>query len=181
MLHASSPPDPWAGYRRCLEDLPEGFSHVLIIQDDAIPALNFVPALERVAAKHPDTPVCLWMSGIPSGTAVKARRMMQRAPHLRYLPLGPSPFVPAVAILWPTAKARDLHEWAADWPRLSRADDGNISKWVQKTKQNIIVTVPSMVEHDEHEPSVKGGRQYALGDSQRTALFTCLDAATLDW
>ena len=36
MFHESVPPDPWAGYRACLKNIPD-CTHLLIVQDDAQP------------------------------------------------------------------------------------------------------------------------------------------------
>lgn len=176
--HASDPPDPWAGYRRCLSDLP-ACSHVLIIQDDALPCKNFVPALEQIAEKVPTYPVCLFMGALPASTAGKARQIMKRGTN-RYVPLGSAPFVPLVAVLWPRAKGEDFLEWSKTSRRITRADDGNAARWMIRSKQPILVTVPSLVDHNDDLPSVKGGRD-SQGESWRKALFVAEDALAYQW
>lgn len=176
MEHSSSPPDPWAGYKRCLTDL-SNCSHVLIIQDDAIPVAGFADALPLIAKANPDTPVCLWMSAIPANAAGRARRAYGKQP---LIPLGPASFVPLVAVLWPREGASAFSAWADGHPRLTRADDGNVARWARETRTQFMVTVPSLVEHDDFTPTVKGGRPQTDGqDRGRVALFLATDAR--DW
>lgn len=94
-----------------------------------------------------------------------------------YVPLGPTPFVPLVAVLWPYAKAKELAKWGRT-AKTTRADDGNVAKWARKTKQHFLVTVPSLVQHDESEPSVKGSDN---SGSWCRALFLAEDALDYDW
>ena len=179
VTHSSEPPNPWEGYKLCLSDLPD-CSHVLILQDDAQPVRNFVLALEQIAQRHPGTPVVLFLSGVPSATAVKARRLAKRG-AVRYIPLGPSAFVPLVAVLWPREKAVQFLNWSRTARNMTRADDGNAGRWMKATHQPFLVTVPSLVEHDESQPSVKGGRQYSGGDRGRRAALLADDGLTYEW
>ena len=139
MFHESVPPDPWAGYRSCLKNIPD-CTHLLIVQDDAQPCENFVPALELVAERHPDVPVCLYLGGAPASTAGLARRALMK--QRRYVPLLNTSFVPLVAVLWPRRKAQAFLVWSQS-AKTTRADDGNAAKWMRRTKQPIVCTVPS--------------------------------------
>lgn len=177
--HFSEPPDPWAGYKQCLTNLPD-CSHVVVVQDDALPVPGFAEALPLIAAANPDVPVCLWMSAIPANAAGRARRAAGRK---TYIPLGPAPFVPLVAVLWPRRAATDFMEWTNTASRLTRADDGNVGRWMRQTKQEFLVTVPSIVEHNDFTPSVKGGtRRESHGKaSDRVALLLAEDASRHEW
>jgi hypothetical protein len=97
----------------------------------------------------------------------------------RYIPLGNTPFVPLVAVLWPRRKAQEFVQWARATTRgLTRADDGNVAKWMRRTKQQIMVTVPSLVQHDDSQPSVKGGRTHKpWAEHWRQALFLSEDGS----
>jgi hypothetical protein len=176
--HSSVPANPWQGYKRCLSDLPD-CSHVLVIQDDALPVPGFGEAVEQIAVAQPDRPVCLWMSSIPANAAARARKAKGR-----YISLGPAPFVPLVCVLWPTAVARRFMEWADRVPRLmTRADDGNVGRWARAEKVEFLVAVPSIVEHDDFVPSVKGG---AMGETHgrssiRVAALLAQDALEYEW
>lgn len=177
--HSSDPPDPWAGYKLCLTDLPD-CSHVLVIQDDALPCEGFSEAVESICSRHSERPVCLWMGAIPAATAGRAKRLKQ---EVRYIPLGPANFVPLVAVLWPRQAAEEFREWAEASPyKLTRADDGNVARWAKQTRQEFMVTVPSIVEHDDFTPTVKGGRAETQGrDRTRVALLLADDARDYQW
>lgn len=173
-VHASEPPNPWENYLSCLSNLPD-CSHVLIVQDDVIPCANFVPALEAVAASNPEAPVCLFLGGLPAATAARARKAITK--RERFIPLGPSSFVPLVAVLWPRKVAQMFAFWARE-RRLTRADDGNAARWARQTKAQFMVAVPSLVQHDDSEPSVKGGRSHVpWKESWRQALFLSEDGS----
>jgi hypothetical protein len=177
--HSSQPPDPWAGYRKCLTGLPH-CTHLLVIQDDAIPVPGFADVLPDIAAANPDRPVCLWMSAIPANAAMRARRVYGKQP---YVPLGPAPFVPLVCVLWPVSLASQFARWAEAASRLTRADDGNAARWMRQTKTEFAVTVPSIVEHDDFTPTVKGGtRKESHGRARdRVALLLADDARNHEW
>ncbi len=120
------------------------------------------------------------MSAIPASCAGRVRRSF---PKQRYVPLGPTNIFPLVAVLWPRACAVAFAEWAETASRLTRADDGNAARWARQTRQEIMVAVPSICEHDDFTPSVKGGTR---GESQgkasdRVALFLAEDARAYTW
>ena len=100
---------------------------------------------------------------------------------MRYIPLQTAQFVPLVACLWPVQKAREFLAWAPN-ARMTRADDGNVARWASRTKQSFVVTIPSIVEHNDFVPSVKGGREHKPGlETWRHALFLAEDAASYEW
>jgi len=178
LCHESTPPDPWANYRQCL-DYDGDASHLLIVQDDAIPCEGFADAAGRVAERWPDNPVCLFMGAFPSSTAARIRRAK---PDVRYVALGPSSFVPLVCVLWPAHEARAFLWWSDSARGMTRADDGNAARWMKATRTQVMVTVPSLVQHDDGEPSVKGGRSHVpWQEGWRQALFLADDAFRYDW
>jgi len=139
---------------------------------------NFGEAVRQIAAAR-DTPVCLFLGGFPQGTAGKFRRALMR--NERYITLLRSPIVPLVAVLWPVAVAQAFLEWG-DHNRCTRADDGNAGRWHKQTGQHIQVCVPSLVEHPDLVPSVKGGQQARWGkDPQRRAVFVAKDGLDYQW
>jgi hypothetical protein len=175
----TDPPDPWRGYRKCLEAIPKGFTHACIIQDDAIPAAGFADAAVRIAARHPDTPTCLFLGAFPASTASRVRRAK---PDVRYVPLGPTSFMPLVAVLWPAHVARSFLDWSTTARGMTRADDGNAARWMKTTRQQVLVAVPSIVQHDDGQPSVKGGRDHVpWAEKWRQALVIANDASNYEW
>lgn len=178
-LHWSVPPDPWTGYKECLRGLGH-YSHVLVVQDDAMPVPNFGEAVQKIAERHPSTPVCLFMGALPAATALQAKRAVQRK-RGPYIPLGSASFVPLVAVLWPKQKAREFLEWSRTG-KTTRADDGNAARWMRQSRTQFLVTVPSIVQHNDGIQSVKGGREHKpWAESWRQALFLAEDAADYDW
>ena len=131
--------------------------------------------MEAIAEANPETPVCLFMGTMPAAAAATARRAWGKK---RYVSLGPSSFMPLVCVLWPRRKADDFMHWASHQRHLTRADDGNAAKWVRATKQQILVSVPSLVQHDDSQPTVKGGRDHVpWKESWRQALFLSVDGS----
>ncbi len=118
------------------------------------------------------------MGNIPASTALLARRSLGKK---RYIPLLNAPFVPLVAVLWPVEKAKNFLFWSKE-AKISRADDGNAGRWMRQTRQPILVTVPSLVEHNDYVPSVKGGRDHKPGlEKWRRALFLAENALDYTW
>lgn len=119
------------------------------------------------------------MGSMPASAAVRARRTMGKR---TYVHLGSTPFVPLVCVLWPYRAAKEFLFWGERNPHLTRADDGNAARWARFTKQEFLVTVPSLVQHDDSEPSVKGGRPHKpWAESWRQALFLADDALDYEW
>ena len=85
--------------------------------------------------------------------------------------------MPLVAVLWPREKAQEFLLWGQH-NKTTRADDGNAGRWAKRTKQQVLVTVPSLVQHDPEVPSVKG--THNPGNWSR-ALFLAEDALDYDW
>jgi hypothetical protein len=180
--HSSDPPSPWAGYRKCLEKPPK-CSHLLIVQDDAVLADNFVPAVKQIAEAKPDTPVCLFLGALPRDVMKKAIQAMRA--ETRYVPLPQRSFLPIVAVLWPREKAVEFLEWATENPKLPgqqepRSDDAMGGMWKMRTRQHILVAVPSIVEHPDIERSTIG-RQTQWGGKPRSAALFSADALRYDW
>ena len=183
MLHTSSPPNPWEGYKACLRDIPK-CSHLLVIQDDARPALNLAPALKRIAKENPKTPVVLFLARLPRRISVLALRAAKAREQYVSTGLRGNEFCPVVAILWPREKAQEFMAWADANPhRLGhpepRSDDGVLGRWAAFNQQLVRFTVPSLVQHDDQETSTIGRKALWGKDTGRTALLFCEDAA--DW
>ncbi len=180
--HSSDPPNPLAGYRLCLTDIPP-CSHLLVVQDDTVIAPNFVPAIHQIAAAN-DVPVCLFLSRLPRDAATAAANAMRM--NRRYVTLGLRSFMPVVGVLWPKHKAEEFLAWMTDNPyfpgnREPRSDDGMCGRWKMATRQEVRATVPSLVEHPDMEPSLIGRRTAWGKDRGRVAQFFAEDATAYDW
>lgn len=182
--HASDPPSPWGGYRLCLQDIPEEASHLLIVQDDALPCENFAPAAHQVAEANPSTPVCLFLALLPRDTRPRPAQALKM--NRRYVMLSWRSFMPIVAVLWPRAKAVEFKEWAEQHPYLPgnrepRSDDAMAGRWKMVTRQTVLATVPSLVDHPDLEPSLVGRRPMWGKDKGRVAAFPCKNGLDYDW
>ena len=80
-------------------------------------------------------------------------------------------------------EAREFAGWAETATRLTRADDGNVARWMRNSRQQFMVCVPSIVEHDDFTPTVKGGtRKESHGKAKdRVALLLADDARDHEW
>jgi hypothetical protein len=180
--HESDPPSPWAGYELCLADLPD-CSHLLIVQDDAVPADNFAEALEQIAVAQPTAPVCLFLARLPREVSRRAEIAMER--KQRYVQLSWRSFLPVVAVLWPREKALEFAAWAKDNPKIgpgpSRSDDAMAGRWKLVKRQTVYACVPSIVQHPDEEPSTIGRTAQWGRDRGRVAAIFTDDATAFDW
>ena len=180
------PPSPWAGYKLCLKAAVEsGCTHSVLIQDDCVVPRNLPSAVMKVIEVEPDVPVCLYLGMLPpqKGLALRAAKEGKK-----FVELHQSSFLPVVAVLWPVGKAAEFLAWAGE-PNLlrrrngqfieERSDDAQGGRWMRSTRQRVVATIPSLVEHPDDAPSTISRRP-----SGRTALFwhgPDWDATSVDW
>jgi hypothetical protein len=179
-------PNPWRGYRKCLENLGDA-SHVLVVQDDTVACRNLDLVLPMLAEARPDTLTSLFVGGLPGRnlrvfwhTLASGKRWM-RLDNLRV--------VHVVALLWPTPLAREFLEWTetARLPGhkgLPRSDDEIVGSFVRLTKRSVFATVPCLVEHPDDVDSTCHRRRADGADKGRCAIQWVGsedDPATFDW
>jgi hypothetical protein len=166
---------PWRTYLHCLDNLPDS-GHLLIVQDDALPCRNFAAALERIAAAVPDLPVCLFVSREARATYPNIIQATKRGQPFALV--GRHDFCPVVATLWPVRLAAEFRDWAVVNPRATgqrnpRSDDAMVGTWMRRTNQQILVTVPSLVEHGDGTSLIgkthKRSAAFFIGDSDPLA------------
>lgn len=183
------PPSPWRGYKDCLDAIPPDVTHALIVQDDAVVCANFTKAVERIA-RHVDVPVCLFVSGARTKTLIHYRQAVRSG--LRYSKVWFQDYCPVVAMLWPRTKVNEFLQWYADDPKLPgmvkpyRSDDAVVGSWMKFTRQTVLATVPSLVEHPDDTLSVKWNESRVpsgTGNKRRRAFQYIGDAnpLELDW
>jgi hypothetical protein len=164
-------PDPWRGYQRCLrEALEAGHDHAIIVQDDAIPCFDFACHLRCVIAAEPNAALVLFLAAQPRLTAHGATAARQaRNP---FAVLHSRDWMPAVAVSYPLAMVEQILAWANKvGGRHSRSDDHMLGRWARETKARVLVTVPSLVEHPDDQPSVIGNGNGSHGrNPSRVAL-----------
>jgi hypothetical protein len=104
----------------------------------------------------------------------------------RYCDIHHGDFLPVVAVLWPVAKALSFYEWGMQGvshrsgrPFVERSDDAQGGRWMRQTKQRIVCTIPSLIEHPDDVASTISKKP-----ANRTALFwhgTDWDALSVAW
>lgn len=175
--------NPMRGYLLCLRNLPDE-GHVCVLQDDVIVCRNFALALERIVAAKPRNVVSLFLSKTPKRTYNQASLNYGKS---RYVSTHPADLVHVVGILWPVAKAQAFVDWVDHSPihrgeAFSPSDDANVSRWKRNEHEEVLCTVPSIVQHPDDVPSiVNAHKQSRIGlDSGRTAGYWIGDDDPLD-
>jgi hypothetical protein len=187
-IHESDPPSPWDGYRQALADPPD-CTHLLLVQEDVVVCRNFPLAVKCIAEAKPDEPVCLFLSWLPTPIVRDARQALKQGQ--RYIAARPSSkFCPVVAVLWPAAAIERFLIWAEaaklpGHPGHVRSDDAVLGEWIRRKRETVWIALPSLVEHPDNVPSVKGRNNAAWGkDKGRRALQWIgpeADPLELDW
>lgn len=128
-----------------------------------------------------------------SGTRSHTLRNFQRALNskLHYSKIWFQDFMPVVAVLWPRTKVEEFLEWSKDakLPGLPnpRSDDAVAGSWMKFTRQTVLATVPSLVEHPDDTVSVKWSAGSSVpsgtGNKRRraAAYIGDSDPLALDW
>lgn len=178
---AGDKPSPWRCYRACLEVAaaqPAG-ARTVILQDDALPCIDFECEVGCSISEEPDAFLVLWLGGQPAVTGMAAKRAY--ADGLWFARLAPRDWVPAVGTCMTTEHAAAIIEWTDEHePKIAarrgikalRSDDFLLGEWHRACKPRIMVTVPSIVEHPDDVPSLIGNGKGSHGKNRaRTALF----------
>ena len=173
---------PWATYLACLRTLNDDATHLLIVQDDAQPCLNFAKAVDLAARKRPSDPLVLFTPGHGNLRRVILAACQQDE---RYAILPTlNTFIPAVAVIWPRWCVESILRFEDERPfTASNADDGALGKWAATIGARVMATVPSLVEHPDMERSLVG--RLAMGGRNPARIAACfigdMDPLALDW
>lgn len=168
------PRSPWRCYRRCLEELPDPFTHVVVLQDDATVCQNFVEAASRVSELRPDDIVLFFVGGFHNRTSKNFNIALQRGEPFCDVYFRDIHHV--VGVLWPREMSKAFLEWvdAKRIPGLRlpyQSDDAVLGAFARLTKKQIIATVPCLVEHPDDVPSTIGRAAHAGKDKGRVAIY----------
>jgi hypothetical protein len=178
-------PDPWRGYQRCLEDLPAA-GHLVVLQDDCLPCLNFEAALEHVIAARSDDVISLFVGGLGGVTRKQFFEASRRGS--RWSAISFRDIHHVVALIWPIERVRQFFAWkeTAKIPGhrgFPRSDDAIVGTWARQNKVTVWATVPSLVEHPDDLASSIGRRASQGRDRGRVAIqyIGDDDPLELDW
>lgn len=156
---------PWETYRDCLalceEHAAVGFTHLLVMQDDALPVPRFRERTLEHVTERPADLLCLYTPMFPSYMGRVAHAAYGRGQRFAQLPTGM--FTPLVATLWPVMDALDVLAW---WEneyrgrRPRRCDDALVAQWLRARRRFAQAVVPCLADHDEAVPSTLGLGRY---------------------
>lgn len=165
--------NPWRGYLRCLRDLPEDATHLLVIQDDALPCKRFDALLGEAVAERPDDVISLFVGGLPGNTRKHFLEALARRD--RWSPIYFREVHHVVALVWPIPLAKHFVQWVSEnkipGPNPPRSDDAVVGYWARRNRNatQVWATVPCLVQHDDEFPSlVQGPNRFS--DRGRTAI-----------
>lgn len=159
----------WRSYRLALRaPVDEGTTHLLVIQDDAIPCEFFTEAALAAIAAKPRAAVAFFLGGQPRTTAHAATlAMKKREPWATW---AKRDWWPTVASSYPLAIARELAHWVDARKPESRGDDAPAGDFLRsKPLLEAVVTVPSLVEHPDDVVSLIGRKHMAGRNPGRCA------------
>lgn len=126
----------------------------------------------------------LFLAWLPRKTSLFATKAMKAGE--RYCDMFIRDFCPVVALLWPRHKAEEFMHWAKTARKIpggegARSDDAVVGRWMLTAKQRVRVTVPSLVQHPDLEPSLIGRKPAWGKDRGRVALFFAEDGLEYEW
>lgn len=154
-------------YLACLRAMPAWATHVLVIQDDAQPCSGFRPLAEQMIVERPDGLVAFFLAGAPPRSARLAQQAFRRGE--RWSLLHRSDWCPTVATCWPRDLVRAFLEFVVARPPTGTGDDSVVGEFVRANDVPVWVTVPSLVQHPDVEPSLIGWRAGAGRNRMRVA------------
>jgi hypothetical protein len=149
-------PSSWRCYQACLDVvIRSSESHAVVIQDDAIPCVDFSERVEAAISDHPEAVIGLFCSHQHPQLALAMRRAADAGTRYVRHPMG---WFPTVAVVWPSAAAWAFRHYGDDQrirPRTDRSEDEvRVARWGRRMGVTMIHTVPSLVEHPDDQPSL---------------------------
>lgn len=177
-----------------------GWTHRLLLQDDALPCPGFREAAERAVAAAGAPLLCFFVSQQLANLVVQM--LSAAASGQRFAWAAVQGFVPMQALAMPRDHVTDLLEWTdanphpgmqRQYPWLSRNlvaldpelhrlpnDDEIVARWARARGLMVCASVPSLVEHDTWTDSLIGNDRHA-GRQAACLLPDGVDARSLDW
>ena len=146
------------------------FTHVLVMQDDAIPCADFPRAVIEAICDRRDQVLSLWVGGLRQPTTNHYRQAQIN--HERWVQIHFSDIHHCVALVWPRPLAQEFLKWTSTSMlpgegRNQQSDDAIVGAWARRTKNYIWAHVPCLVEHDDDVESTIGRPR---GDAGRRAI-----------
>jgi hypothetical protein len=174
--HDVGDPNPWRNYMRCLSDLPEASSHVVVLQDDVVPCRDFGMRVRDAVRNMPHEIISLFVGGLKDAERIYYREARNGR---QFADMHGARIHHVVGIVWPVAAARAFMEWYAENEekipsrRPHRSDDMVFSYWIKngRPRRKVWATIPSLVEHPDDVPQVARQRQRVSDRGRRAIQF----------
>jgi hypothetical protein len=149
-------------------------THLVVVQDDALPCASFEARLAAAIEQEPDALLPLF---VPGNGVFRRTVHMARQAGQDWARIYSPPMVPTVALVWPVASAAAFltvmdEKVANASPRQPLiGDDGWTGRWALKTKARVMVPLPCLVQHPDIEPSLIGRKNQAGRNVARVAAW----------
>lgn len=149
------PRAPIRTYLECLRRAPAAASHLLIVQDDTQPCDDFRARAEAAIDERPTDLLAFFLAGAPIRSARLAMQARRRGERWALMHSGD--WTPTVALVWPALLIPRFLTFVEKHPGIAKTGDDNVTgAFVRIEKLPVWVTVPSLVEHPDREPSLIG-------------------------
>jgi len=177
--------NPWRTYAEVLRQCPPDATHLVVIQDDATPCVSFQEAATAALSARPDDVVLFFVAGRPWA---HARAVLDACTKgLSWVPITNQHWCPAICVGWPVRHVQPILDWVErqNYPPMFRADDEILGRYLQAHAVWPLATVPSLVEHEDMEPSLLDTQKTWQGmDEGRVAacwIHPDCDPLSIDW
>lgn len=143
----------WANHRDALLlGAHSGASHVLCIEDDAVPVPNLLEETRKAVEVRPNACISLYV-GTGRPRQIGVRNAIRRAEALCLDWLSADSLCWGVAFIMPTSDISNMLEWAKG-SRLPT--DQRIGAWYRSQQRPVFYTWPSLVDHADIPSVIKG-------------------------
>ena len=129
-----------------------GASHVLCIEDDAVPVPNLLQEARKAVEVRPNACISLYV-GTGRPRAIGVRQAISLADDLDLSWLSADSLCWGVAFIMPTVDIAPMLEWAKG-SRLPT--DQRIGAWYRSQGRSVYYTWPSLVDHADISSVIKG-------------------------
>lgn len=175
---ARKAPNPFRGYLKCLAGAPQDVTHLVVIQDDALPCKDFDRQVAAAVGERPGDVLSLFVGGLTGRTRKDFWEAQKKGD--RWSPVYFREIHHVVCLVWPVELAQAFLDWWESSPRIpgppvQQSDDAIVGYWIKSTyadrriRRQVWATVPCLVEHPDDLPSVVQGNR-RLGDKGRRAI-----------
>ena len=156
----------------------EDATHVLFLEDDAVPCQHFAEAIVKAVEARPEHCVAFWANRAQVGWAL--------AEGKSWVWCGAG-FHGTVAVLLPAESVRPFVRWGDERydPTIPGGHDQRLREWLAHYKSRVLLSAPCLVQHGAPEASlIWPGKGRMFGRPRVTPYFADdlgIDAREIDW